>query len=125
MSATAEMRASRGSCGVRALGRIDTAFRAGLARACVGREGGDLLGIPDDLWRFAILGVFPAVRALELARRVTPFGTRLAERLGERAVQRYLEQALGGTPPSYLPYAMRDGEAAAQPRSTRSNSRSA
>lgn len=91
----------------RALGRLDTAFRAGLARASVGREGGDLLGLPNDLWRFAIFGVFPAVRALELARLVTPFGTRIAARLGERAVNRYLERALGGRPPSYLPFAMR------------------
>jgi hypothetical protein len=95
----------------RALGKLDTAFRAGLTRLYVGDAGADRLGLRDDAWRFAIAGVFPAVRMLELARRSLPFETSLAARLGERAVVRYLERALGGTPPSFLPYAMQQASA--------------
>jgi hypothetical protein len=91
----------------RTLARLDVAFRAGLTRFYIGAEGADLLGLPRDRWRFAILGVFPVVRALELVRRLLPFGTRLAERVGERSVRRYLAHALGGTPPSYVPYDQR------------------
>lgn len=90
-----------------AFARMDIAFRAGLARAYVGRDGADLLGLPNDAWRFAIYGVFPAVRLAELARRATPFGTRLLARTGEQLVNRYLARALGGNAPAYVPFAMR------------------
>jgi hypothetical protein len=73
----------------------------------VGDHGADLLGLPRDRWRFAILGVFPMVRCLELMRRITPFGTRLLVQLNQRSLGRYLDAALRGEPPSYVPFEMR------------------
>lgn len=92
------------------LGKLDVGFRAGLTRLAVGKEAGDALGLPDDGWKYAILGVFPAVRFFEVVRTVTPFGDRIATAIGRRLVQGYLSRALGGRDPTYVPHDVSAGK---------------
>jgi hypothetical protein len=78
-------------------------FHNGLARALNGDAIADDLGIPDDLWQYAIHPVRAVLGPLERLRRAVPGGSRLASRLGNHVVRRDLARVLQGQEPTFLP----------------------
>ncbi len=73
----------------------------GLARAFNGPEIADDLGIPDDLWQYAIYPIRAAVTPVELLRRSVPGASRLAAQLGNQAIRSDLTRILRGEEPSF------------------------
>ncbi|MGB5547969.1 MAG: oxygenase MpaB family protein, partial [Polyangiales bacterium] len=73
----------------------------GLARAFNGPEIADDLGIPDDLWQYAIYPIRAAVTPVELLRRKVPGASRFAAHLGNQAVRSDLTRILRGEEPSF------------------------
>jgi ER-bound oxygenase mpaB/B'/Rubber oxygenase, catalytic domain len=65
---------------------LDVHYRNGLSRALLGDEIADELGLPKDLWKYAIALTTPPMFALETLRRNVPGLTDFAVRFGERSL---------------------------------------
>ncbi len=73
----------------------------GLARAFNGHEIADDLGIPDDLWQYAIYPIRATITPFEWMRRKIPGVSRLASHVGNQAVRGDLTRILRGHEPSF------------------------
>jgi hypothetical protein len=85
------------------VGKLEGRFLTGFSRSILGRKASDALGLPDDVFKYAILAVAPLRMTSELARRVLPGGTERAIRRGRAAIEAELALGLEGRPPSYEP----------------------
>jgi hypothetical protein len=83
------------------LSRFVTKYHDGLTRAFNGDEIADALEIPNPRWKHSIHPTRVVVRSMELARRALPGGTRLAQRLGNRAVRADVNRMLAGVEPAF------------------------
>jgi len=72
-------------------------LRAGLSRAFMGGIAADVLGLPDDGWKYAIFAISPMVSATEVARRIVPGGRAFAVHIGRRFIREQITQALAIT----------------------------
>lgn len=85
------------------LTRVDTAFCAGLARAFIGDEAADGLGLPDAGWKYAVWGVAAVNASAELVRFAVPAAQRTAARMGRAINARRLRTLLGDHPVTFEP----------------------
>ena len=84
-------------------GKLEGRFLSGFARFILGREASDALGLPNDVFKYAVLAVAPLRMTSELARRVVPGGTARAIRRGRAVIESELAAGLEGRAPSYEP----------------------
>jgi hypothetical protein len=91
------------------LAAFDTHFSAGLTRFFLGKATADRMGLPDTLWKHAVLAIAPLNFVAEIVGRVAPFVTRASSRTG-RAVNAYKRRMLVGSRP--VSFAPRDGASA-------------
>jgi hypothetical protein len=82
-----------------ALIRFDTAFCAGLTRWFIGDEAADGLGLPDTVWKYAVLLVAPANLCAEAVRTVLPGAADVRSHLG-RALNALRQRTLLGDRPA-------------------------
>ncbi|MDC0746598.1 oxygenase MpaB family protein [Polyangium mundeleinium] len=83
---------------------IDAQWRAGFSRLVLGDDAGDELGLPNNAWKWLVLGSTAWNFATELVRLLLPGGNALFTRIRRARVRRNVERALDGKPPAYRPY---------------------
>jgi hypothetical protein len=81
------------------LTRFDTGFGAGLTRWFVGDEAADGLGLPDDLWKYALYVIAPVNLCNEVLRLALPRAGHLTSRLG-RVLNAFRRRTLLGDRPA-------------------------
>ena len=88
------------------LTRFDTSFAAGFTRWFVGDEAADGLGLPDDLWKYALYAIAPVNLCGAALRLAWPGAEHLTSRLG-RALNAFRRRTLlGDRPATFEPRTM-------------------
>jgi hypothetical protein len=77
-------------------GKIEAGFLGGYVRHVLGDVAADLLGVPDDGWKYAPSLVAPVIRGLEMVRAAVPGGREWAIRAGRGIATAHVERMLGG-----------------------------
>lgn len=80
-----------------------TKYHDGLTRAFNGDDIADALRIPNPRWKYSVYPTRAVVRSMELARRVLPGASRVAQRLGNRIVRADVDRMLAGVEPDFRP----------------------
>lgn len=75
----------------------------GLTRAFNGDEIADALHIPNPAWRHVIYPTRALVGGFETLRRLLPYGSQMASRVGNRKVKADIAKMLGGVEPRFAP----------------------
>lgn len=78
-------------------------FVMGLSRGLVGDEVADSVDLPDDLFRYAIHAVRPAIGIAERVRERSTLASRIAVFVGDARWTRVTEMGLGRNIPDYRP----------------------
>jgi hypothetical protein len=65
-------------------------------RHVLGDVAADLLGVPDDRWKYAPSLVAPVIRGLEMVRAAVPGGREWAIRAGRGIATAHVERMLEG-----------------------------
>jgi hypothetical protein len=82
-------------------GKIEAGFLGGYVRHVLGDVAADLLGVPDDRWKYAPSLVAPVIRALEMVRATVPGTREWAIRAGRGIAKAHVERMLGGKLPTF------------------------
>jgi hypothetical protein len=77
-------------------GKIEAGFLGGYVRHVLGDVAADLLGVPDDRWKYAPSLVAPVIRGLEMVRAAVPGGREWAIRAGRGIATAHVERMLEG-----------------------------
>lgn len=75
----------------------------GLTRVVIGDEKADHLKAPHAGWKHVIVGMRPVVDAFERVREALPFGTAIAQRMGNRVWLQAVAQELGKQDATFEP----------------------
>jgi hypothetical protein len=87
----------------RMFGQFDAAFCAGFTRFCVGDSIANGLGLPNDIPRYAFLGLAAANMCTELLARAVPAVQRIKTRLGHRLDLRRMGPLVAGKRVQFAP----------------------
>jgi hypothetical protein len=87
----------------RRFSRFVTKYHDGLTRAFNGDDIADALRIPNPRWKYSLYPTRAVVRSMELARRIVPGASRVAQQLGNRLVRADVDRMLAGVEPDFRP----------------------
>lgn len=76
------------------LADIEVNYRSGLSRLVLGNKNADALGLPDNFWKYLVLGTVPTVFAAETVRKNVPGATWTAMKLGRLLHEKMLPHAI-------------------------------
>lgn len=87
----------RGGRAEAAFAAVVSRYHSGLSRALNGKEVSDALGVPDDIWQYAIYPTWAIVRPLEAVRRRIPGASRLLSLVGNQTIRQDLKRKVKTT----------------------------